>query len=165
MNEERTNQKALESLAKRDWNSAQKLLFKNANLFKSYKTYNNLGYYLVTEGLICKDGRFLNAYNRGMKYLLKSAEIKSSAQNAFAIVSALNSKIEHVSSRKRAKILQEVIWWLKKGLSIENSKEMHYNLLRFLYLTALRKSIFLTLNTPASIYSYKVRCEHPNSSA
>ena len=103
MNEEQTNQKALELLSKRDWNSAQKLLFENANRFKSHNSYNNLGHYLVTEGLVCKDGRFLNAYNKGMKYLLASAEIKESATNAFAIASALNFKLKY-SSRKKPEI-------------------------------------------------------------
>lgn len=146
MSEKDTNKKALEFLTNRDWHSAQKLLFENASRYKSHNSYNNLGYYLVTEGMICKDGKFLNTYNLGMKYLLKAAQIKDSATNAFAIVSALNYKIRNSSSRKKTEICDEAIKWLKKGLSIKNSKEMRYNLLRFLYLTDPKREELIRLS-------------------
>ncbi len=84
--------------------------------------------------MICKNGRSLNAYNRGMKYLLKSAEIKATATNSFAIASALNYELRSSSPRKKSEICNEAIRWIEAGLRIENSKEMQYNLLRFLYM-------------------------------
>lgn len=133
MDEREINEKALDFLNKHDWISAQKLLFKNANQSQSHNAYNNLGFYLITEGLACKNEMFRNAYNLGTKYLLRAAEIKETAINDFAITTALNYKFMGSSFRKKHEICKEAICWLKKGLSIELSHEMKYNLLRFLY--------------------------------
>ena len=71
------NQAALENLKKQDWQSAQKLFFENARKNPSHKTYNNLGVFLITEGLTCRNGTSRNATKLGLKYLLKAAETEA----------------------------------------------------------------------------------------
>ena len=44
---QRTNQAALDALAKQNFAEAQALFFENARKNPSYQTFNNLGYYLI----------------------------------------------------------------------------------------------------------------------
>ena len=51
------NAKALNFLDKQEWKKAQDLFFKNAKENPSHQTYNNLGFFLIIEGLICSNGK------------------------------------------------------------------------------------------------------------
>ena len=64
------NQKAMDALRRQNFAEAQHLFFENAKRNPSHKTYNNLGYYLISEGLECKGGKVRNALKLGIKYLI-----------------------------------------------------------------------------------------------
>ena len=51
------NRSALDELSKHNWKIAQKMLFDNAKKHPCHETFNNLGYYLCTEGLECKNNK------------------------------------------------------------------------------------------------------------
>ena len=87
------NQDALRSLASQEWLVAQRLFFKNAKENSSYQTYNNLGYFLITEGLTCKNGIVRNAWKLGWKYLLKAFEMKKTQVGAQAMGVAIDYKL------------------------------------------------------------------------
>ena len=72
-----TNERALNLLSKENFIQAQKLFFKNAKSTQSHETYNNLGWYLYTEGLECKNGKVRNAEKLGLHYLLKAKKNKA----------------------------------------------------------------------------------------
>ena len=70
------NERALKCLIEGNFEEAQKLFFENAKKNPSHETYNNLGNFLIDEGLLCKNGRVRNAQKLGVKYLFKALEIR-----------------------------------------------------------------------------------------
>lgn len=127
------NKQALCFLSNQDWTQAQNLFFENARKHPSYQTYNNLGYYLISEGLECKNGKVRNALKLGMNYLKKSANIKNTSINCFAMIQATEYLLRNKKANKdeACKCICES---LKQRLSLEYSHEIHYNYLRFLYI-------------------------------
>ena len=133
MHAKQINEKALDFLSKQNWGEAQNLFFYNAKHNPTHETYNNLGFYLITEGLLCKNGRTRNALKLGIKYLLKSESIKASFINICAITKSIDYQLrEEHSDKKRLYVC--ACEYLKKGLAKEYSNVLQYNLLRFSYL-------------------------------
>ena len=84
------NKKALAFLTTQKWENAQQLLFENAKKSPCHMTFQNLGYYLFTEGLLCKTGKYRNAEYLGFQYLLKAAKSGISIENLCAIATAMD---------------------------------------------------------------------------
>lgn len=127
------NRQALDFLDKQEWLKAQILLFENAKKHPSYQTYNNLGYYLISEGLIRKNGKVRNALILGLNYLKKSANIKKTSINCFATIQSTDYLLRCKKANKN-ELCKYVCESLKQSLSLEYSYEIHYNYLRFLYI-------------------------------
>lgn len=127
------NKKALDCLSKQNWIEAQFYFFENAQQHPSYQTYNNLGYYLISEGLTCKNGKTRNALNLGINYLIKSVDIKKTPVNLSAIVKSIDYQLR-AGKTKKASLYSYACNCLKESLNLEFSYETMYNYLRFLYL-------------------------------
>ena len=133
MTSKKTNSEALRALAEQQWGKVQMLLFANARYFPSHQTYNNLGFYLITEGLLCKNGKVRNALELGMKYLLKAEKIKFSSINANAIAKAIDLQLRKKHNNKET-LCREALNHLKNAIAVNFSNELRYNFLRFSYL-------------------------------
>ena len=127
------NETALDLLSKQDFTNAQNLFFKNAKENPSHETYNNLGYYLVSEGLICKNGTFRNAYKLGIKYLLKAANLKDSVVNLCALAKAIDYELRIVPKSRKEALYQQSYKYLNKAIEIEFSDELKYNCVRLMF--------------------------------
>ena len=134
MNAREINKKALEFLSKQNWEKAQQLFFFNAKKNPSHETYNNLGFYLVTEGLLCRNGKTRNALKLGTKYLLKAECKKTSIVNTCAIVKAIDYSLRDMPEDKEA-LYKRAGEYIKKALTESYSDVLQYNFLRFSYLT------------------------------
>ncbi len=128
------NTKALLELSDGNLREAQLLFFENAKKHPSHQTYNNLGFYLITEGLMRKNGKTINALKLGTKYLKKSYEISRSAINIFAIVTSINYQLKFLKENEKKALYQEAYYYLTEANKYVNSDYTKYNLLRFLYL-------------------------------
>ncbi len=132
------NQAALEELSRGNFSKAQELLFENAQKNPCHGTYNNLGYYLCTEGLECKNGKVRNADILGMKYLLKAKQLRRTSVNLSNIATAIHLRLG-TESKKGANpddiySFQNAYVCLKEAVLLHPSDETEYNMLRFLYL-------------------------------
>lgn len=132
------NENALNFLMKQNWARAQQLFFENAKKNPSHETYNNLGNYLINEGLLCKNGRVRNAQKLGLKYLLRAAEIKDSQVNLCAISKAYDYELRTAIGAQRQTLYEQSYRCLEKALKIKYSDEIQYNLLRILCLMNAR---------------------------
>lgn len=140
------NAKAIAALANHDWHKAQQMLFQNAKENPCYQTWNNLGYYLISEGLICKNGSFRSAAKLGFKYLEKAAEEKESVVNLMARVSANELKLRSATKTEKESLYKQSYWLLSKAIAIKYSDVLEYNALRFSYLLNFsQKDILLRL--------------------
>ena len=133
MTSKKTNSEALRALTEQQWEKAQMLLFANARYYPSHQTYNNLGFYLITEGLLCKNGKARNAFKLGMKYLLKAEKIKISSINANAIAKAIDLQLRQISNNTEM-LCREALSHLKRAITVDSSDVLRYNFLRFSYL-------------------------------
>lgn len=133
MTEREINHEALFALENQNWPKAQQLFFKNAKIHPSHNTYNNLGFYLITEGIICKDGKFRNAHKLGMKYLLRAAEKEYKQLNLCAIAKAYDLELMTSKENKKEEIYAQEYEFLSKALNISYKDEIQYNVLRILY--------------------------------
>lgn len=133
MTAETRNKKALMHLNRQEWLKAQKLFFENARKNPSHQTYNNLGYYLVTEGLALKNGKSRNALSLGKKYLLKARELEYSAVNANAIVYAIDCQLRNPREDEIEKLFAEALLVLENALEKEYNYVLEYNYLCFKY--------------------------------
>jgi len=129
-----TNRKAMNALSQQNFTEAQHLFFENAKRNPSHQTYNNLGYYLISEGLECKGGKVRNALKLGIKYLNKASEIDSSVTNICSKVEAINLMLRGVKNEEEIALYQEAYDLLNKALKIDYSDELQHNMLRFSYL-------------------------------
>ena len=128
------NNLALTLLDKQDWKGAQQLFRYNAKKHPCYQTYNNYGYYLITEGMLCKNGQTQNALKLGIKFLVKALDIKFTVTSICALVKALEYQIRIAKPSEKSNLYEYACQLLEKGIEIEYSYEMQYNLLRFQYL-------------------------------
>ena len=128
------NKKALDALAKQDWKNAQNLFFYNAKNNPSHKTYNNLGYFLITEGLLCANGKTRSALKLGTKYLIKASNIGHSLLNSYAIAKSIDYQLRSAKNNEKKALYAQAYDCFKSTLSTEYSNELQYNLLRFSYL-------------------------------
>ena len=134
MTAQQINGKALDNLSSQHWMNAQKLFFMNMKKHPSHQTYNNLGYYLISEGLICKNGKTRNALKHGMKYLFKASKMETSVINMCAIVKAIDYQLRTAKEDEKSPLYAYACSCLKKAISIECSNTLQYNYLRFSYL-------------------------------
>lgn len=130
MNCKEINQAALKFLKRGEWNNAQVLFFQNVREYPSHKTYNNLGNYLICEGLACKNGNVRNAWNIGMKYLKLAAELETSAVNLCAMAKAFNYKLRGMSSAEKQPLYQQIMDLITAANDILPTNESLYNILR-----------------------------------
>ena len=127
------NNNALACLKNQEWKKAQDLFFYNARKNPSYQTCNNLGYYLITEGLISGNEKVRNAMKLGLKYLLKSSALKATAINNSAIITAINYLLRD-EKEDATRLLEWAFELSKCSLELEYSHVLQYNYLRFSYL-------------------------------
>ena len=130
MNCEEINKEALCYLSEQNWEKAQYLFYTNAKKNPSHNSFNNLGYYLITEGLLCKSGAYRNANKLGLEYLFKAAKLKESQINSFAIATAYDDQTRTADSAKRNNLYELISEYLRKALKAGYSDEIEYNLLR-----------------------------------
>jgi len=133
MTAQEINENALNCLKNQNWKEAQEKFFENAKKNPSHKTYNNLGYFLITEGIECKNGKVRNALKLGLKYLVRAADIKESQINLCAIVKAFEYELISFPIN-RVELLYKSSQYLKRALEINYSPIIHYNYIRSLYL-------------------------------
>lgn len=138
MTAKKTNKNALNFLMKQNWEMAQQLFFENARKNPSHETYNNLGNYLIDEGLLCKNGRVRNARKLGLKYLLRAAEMKDSQVNLCAISKVYDYELRTATGEQRQSLYEQSYRCLERALKITYSDEIQYNLLRILCLMNVR---------------------------
>lgn len=132
------NENALKFLMKQNWAEAQQLFFENAKKNPSHETYNNLGNFLINEGLLCKNGRVRNAQKLGLKYLLRASEIKDSQVTLCAISKAYDYELRTAIGAQRKLLYEQSYHCLEKALKIKYSHETQYNILRILCLMNAR---------------------------
>lgn len=138
MNAKEINENALNSLKKQQWLTAQKMFFLNARVFPSHNSYNNLGVFLITEGLTCKNGRTRNANKLGLSYLLRASSLGETQVNFCAISKAYDYEQRYCSDERRAELLNQSGCVLAKALEISYNHQVHYNLLRIKCLQSAR---------------------------
>lgn len=133
MNAYEINVKALENLRKQNFAEAQKLFFMNAKEHPSHNTYNNLGYYLLTEGIICKNGKTIGAYKTGRKYIMEAYTMGKSTVNMLAAIYAFELEANATTTKRRNEIYRIMKNWIKEKEFLK-SKEVLYSYLRICYL-------------------------------
>lgn len=143
MTAQEINENALNCLRSQRWKEAQEKFFENAKKNPSHETYNNLGYFLINEGIECKNGRVRNAQKLGVKYLSRAAEIRESQINLCAIAKAYEYELISSSEKKREELFQQTSQCLKKALAINYSPVIDYNYIRSLYLMNPRDNSLL----------------------
>lgn len=137
------NKQALLKLAQQDWKGAQTLFFENAKKNPSNKTYNNLGKYLIDEGLECKNGKVRNAYKLGIKYLKKAVEKELSPITLCALAEANENEFIITTGEQRAKVLRESKKYLEMAREINYTNEIQYNYLRICYMLGEKDNVLL----------------------
>jgi len=130
MTAEKMNQAAFEAFEKQNWEKAQELLYKNIKQNPCHQTFNNLGYFLATEGLVCKNGKYRSAVKLGLHYLKKASEYGCSENCTYAqlyVIDRSMGTLSHCDCKNYIKEWQKLI---EKQQAIKNSPELQYNLLR-----------------------------------
>ena len=137
------NEKALSLLDEQRWSEAQALFFENAKKNPSHETYNNLGWYLISEGLTCKNGSVRNARKLGLKYLLKAFEMKKSSVNLCALAEANQYAIRGADKQKKQELYLQSYQYLDQAQRMDCSSELLYNFLRLAFLLEMEDESFL----------------------
>lgn len=130
------NQRALVLLSKGRFVEAQKMFFENARRFPSHETYHNLGYYLYSEGITCKNGKTRNADKLAMQYLLKAEQMKITAVNQSALAEKCEKQRNSEFCKTRINnpaICYEGWQRLECAVRLRYTPEAEYNRLRFWY--------------------------------
>lgn len=143
MNAKEMNEIALDHLMKQNWQMAQHFLFKNARKHPSHETYNNLGNFLIHEGIICKNGKIRSAQKLGMKYLLRALEMKSTSTNLCSIAKAYDFALRSVTDMSKESLVQKMYHLLTVAYSITASSETLYNILRLKILTKVHNETII----------------------
>ena len=131
------NQKALIALSKGHFSEAQKLLFENARHFPTHETYHNIGYFLCSEGLECKNGKVRNADRLGLQYLLKAEQMKATSINQSALAGECEKQrnAEFCRTGVDQPALCYTAWQhMERAVKLQYSHEAEYNRLRFWFL-------------------------------
>jgi len=144
MTPEYINNSALTFLHRQEWEEAQKLFYLNARKNPSHQTYNNLGYYLITEGVFCKDKKIRNALKIGIKYLKKASELGTTSTNLAAQVKAIEYQLRTCKKRDETIFHKRICDLISTVEKSERSKELQYIFLRSLYLSELYSTEILT---------------------
>ena len=93
-----------------------------------------MGYYLISEGLICKNGTVRNSYKLGFSYLLKAQLIEESFVNLCAIAQSIDFNLRTSTKNVSDELYQNYLNFLEKATKYKYSYEVQYNKLRILYL-------------------------------
>ena len=128
------NKKALNFLVNQRWKEAQKLFFYNAKINPTHETYNNLGFYLISEGFECENGKIRNSNKLGLKYLLKAYELKKTSINLCAIAQAYNYQLRRATENEKKIIYRQMLDCFKRSLELEYLDEVYYNYLLMCHL-------------------------------
>ena len=129
------NDVALMFLQEHNFLQAQKMFYINKKNNPCHQTYNNLGYYLITEGMLCSNGRIRNALEIGSRYIMEASKMDITVTNLCALVKTIDYRINRIKRCKNKKQLYEnACILLKRAIDIEYSDELQYNYLRFCYL-------------------------------
>lgn len=153
MNAETINAHALTELSNQNWSTAQQLFFYNAKKNPCHQTWHNLGYYLITEGYLCKNGQFRNAHKLGVKYLNKASVADESVLNIFATITAIDYELRSASTEKNS-LYQKSLSLVNRALEIKYSDILKFNALRFSYLLNKdMKEIYVSLKKLILTYS------------
>lgn len=128
------NERALKCLIEGNFEEAQKLFFENAKKNPSHETYNNLGNFLIDEGLLCKNGRVRNAQKLGVKYLFKALEIRRTFITLCALAKSYNWALKSAKGNHREQELELLKDCFESAVLLNASNENRYNYLRALYL-------------------------------
>ena len=149
------NMQAIDALIKGNNLEAQKYFFENAKNNPSHETYNNLGYYLCSQGLQYVNGNFRNAYKLGMQYLKKASNYKNTIVNFLAIATSININLKgHPYDSKFMDLYKEAYTALSEALKICYSDNIEYNCLIYQYLID-RKDINILYRLENLIRTYK----------
>jgi len=111
---------------------AQCAFFENARRYPSHETYNNIGYFLITEGFFYKSGSSRCGLSSGKKYLFEAASLRTSEKNTHAIIKALD--YGRAGDNNREKLLRQGISLLERALAVQYSDSLTYELIRYSYL-------------------------------
>ena len=131
------NKQALEALYKGNFTLAQNLFYENAKSLPSHETYNNLGWYLYTEGLCCKNDKVRNAEKLAMHYLLKAKSLKLTSINLNNIANVLEGQRNYTccgTGVENVELSYAAYQNTDLAVTLKYSDEAEYNRLRFLYL-------------------------------
>lgn len=125
------NQDALELLARQQWLEAQRLLFENARKNPSYQTHNNLGYFLITEGLALKNGNARCAYKYGENYLLSAIKMQENPISycALAVLTGYRLRRALITSKKKSAELYKLQYeyFTRAEKLCPSDREIRYN--------------------------------------
>lgn len=128
------NQDALELLARQQWLEAQRLLFENARKNPSYQTHNNLGYFLITEGLTLKNGNARCAHKYGENYLLSAIKMRENPISycALAVLTGYRLRRALITSKKKSAELYKLQYkyFTRAEKLCPSDREIRYNRLR-----------------------------------
>lgn len=142
---EQINKQALECLANRDWKNAQFLFKENIKQNPCHQTFNNLGYFLITEGLELNNGKHKSAVMLGHKYLLKAAEMKETVTNIKAITESIFYQLRTATKKNKKQLFSDACQWLKKASKMEYHHDVQYNFLMFSYLLSNDSNILFEI--------------------
>ena len=131
---EQINRQALESLEKNDCKNAQFLFKQNIKQNPCHQTFNNLGYFLITEGMELNNGKHKSAVMLGHRYLLKAAKMKETVINIKAITESFYYQSRTATKKNKKQLFRDACDWLKIANKIEYRHDVQYNFLRFSYL-------------------------------
>lgn len=129
MKAQETNQRALALLEAQEFMGAQTLFFENARKNPCHQTYNNLGYYLLTEGLQCKNGQVRNADRLGYSYLCRAAQLETSSINLSACAYAKVQQLDALNLDEAVMQQKEICALLEKASFLAQTDEGKYNAL------------------------------------
>lgn len=124
------NKKALNMLSLQKHKDAQKLFIYNALKHPSHQTYNNLGVFLITEGLSCTGRTGFFSHELGL-ICLKLAKLFSCSQiNLCSLAKAYDNIAAIASPKRKRRLYSRACLYLKQALGIKYSDTIMYNVLR-----------------------------------
>lgn len=132
------NHRALKALEDQDYMQAQSLFYQNAICAPTHGTLHNLGYYLCTEGLICRNGQWRSACALGLRYIEKAAKEKQSALNYRAQATAMYLQSRGASLKIKQVAYERIYEVLLESLKLQYDAVTLYNKLSFAYILGFK---------------------------
>ena len=132
MKTEKLNRQALNCLGKQKVKEAQMRFFENVRKNPCCQTYHNLGWFLISEGFVCRNGKIKKAHKLGRNYLFRAMKIRKNPVTLLAIAKTYEYE-RTISPHENKKQLAEQARLCKDALLFQYSPIIHYNYLRSLY--------------------------------